>query len=1054
MKNSLLLFTVLLTGMSVFAQRTITGKVTDDKGNPIPNVSVLVSGTTIGATTKPDGTYSLAVPANGKVLVFSSVGMDPVDVSIGSLSVVNTILKGENKILSEVLVVGYGTRKKSEFTGSAATLSNKDFAQRPVTNVVNALAGSAPGIQTSASGQPGDPIAIRIRGYGSISAGNGPLIIVDGSTYEGNISSINPRDVESLTTLKDAATTALYGSRASNGVIMITTKNGNARKPTLGFQASRGFVSRLVSEYERTNPFEYYPLMWEAMKNSRISGSSASTPAVAAQYATDNIAGASGLKYNPFNVPGNQIVDINGKINPNAQLLWGDDLDWAKEISQTGNREEYGVTYSGGSDKSDFFGSVGYTNEQGYTIDAFLKKYSGRVNINTKPTNWIKTGINLAYTYSNSSSSNDGSNTGFVNPFFFARTIAPIYPVYAHNTTTGEYLLDALGSKIYDYGSAMVSGNRPTAAYGGRHVVAETKWNKNKSDGSLLSGRTYVDFTPIKDLILSIKLGGDINTGNTFVYQNNLVGDGAPSGILDKSQFQRRTYTLNEVINYNKKFKAHHVSALLGHENYDYYLLTSAQEKQGQSFPDVYEFDNFVTFNSITSATDRRRIESYFSGLNYDFNSKYLLSLSFRRDGNSRFSSQKRWATFYGAGLGWVLSNENFIKKISWINSLKLRSTYGSVGNDNIGTNYGYQAVYQLGYTNGGSEAGALLQNARPNNDLTWEEAKTFDAGVEFSLFKNRIYGSVEWYHRNSDKVIFNFQFPPSAGGNINGGFSELRNIGSMRNTGLEVDLHADIIKSRDFRWNVGLNASTLKNTITKMPADNPTILNGTKQFQIGHSIYDYWLREWMGVDETNGNALYRANSTTLSATTFVNNKGDIVTTDINNAKKYYAGTAIPDLYGGFNTSFRYKNFEFLVRFKYQLGGKTYDGAYSALNGAGNYGVALHKDILNRWQKSGDITNVPKLDFNKLTDYGAATSTRWLADGSFLNFENVTFSFDLSELILSKIHASSAKFFVSADNVGYLVARKGMNPNQGFSGVTSNVYTPARIITTGLNINF
>ncbi|MGE5107626.1 MAG: SusC/RagA family TonB-linked outer membrane protein, partial [Sphingobacteriales bacterium] len=985
--------------------RTITGKVTDASGNPVPKASILIKGSNDGTTSGDDGSFSLSVSEKVKSIVVSAIGFTPLTVNISGKTDIAVTLESSQKILEEVVVVAYGTRKKSEFTGSAATLSSKEFAQRPVSNVVNALAGSAPGLQTSSTGQPGDALAIRIRGYGSISAGNGPLIVVDGSPYEGNISSINPRDVESVTTLKDAASTALYGSRASNGIVMITTKSGTSRKGTLGFQISRGFISRQIQEYERTNPFEYYTLMWEAMKNSRISGSSASTPAVAAQYATDNIAGASGLKYNPFNVPANQIVDVNGKINPNAQLLWGDDLDWTKEISRTGKREEYGVTYSGGTDKTDFFGSVGYTNEEGYTIDAFLKKYSGRINVNTRPANWIKTGINIAYTYSNSSNASDGTNTAFVNPFFFARTIGPIYPVYAHNTTTGEYLLDALGNRIYDYGSAMVNGNRPTGAYGGRHVVAETKWNNNDFTGSLLSGRTYIDITPVKDLVFTVKLAGDINTGNNTTYQNNIVGDGAPSGILDKSQFLRRTYTLNEVLNYKKKFNAHTISALAGHENYDYYLLTTSQEKQGQSFPGVYEFDNFVTMNSIFSATDRRRIESYFGGLNYDFNSKYLVSLSLRRDGNSRFSSDVRWKTFYGVGLAWVASNENFVKNISWINSLKLRSTYGNVGNDNIGTNYGYQAVYQLGYTNAGSEPGALLQNARPNNALTWEEAKTYDLGTEFSLFKNRIYGSVEWYHRNKDRMIFNFQFPPSAGGNTNGGFSEFQNIGSMRNTGLEIDLHADVIRSRDFKWNIGINASTLKNTITAMPADNPVIVSGTKQYAVGHSIYDYWLREWMGVDEATGNALYRASNTTISSTTFANKNGDIVTTDINNAKKYYAGTAIPDLYGGFNTSVRYKNFELQLRFKYQLGGKTYDGAYAALNTSGNYGVALHKDILNRWQKPGDITDVPKLDFNKQTDYGAGTSTRWLANASFLNFENVTLSYDFSESFLSKLHA-------------------------------------------------
>jgi len=1053
MRKLLVLLAIVLTTTTLWAQRSITGKVTDEKGNPIPNASVIVRGTSVGTTTLENGTYILSLPANAKTLVFSSVGMTDQEIVIGRNNTISISLSSAQKSLDEVVVVSYGTRKKSEFVGSASTLSSQDFAQRPVSNVVNAIAGSGPGIQTSATGQPGDALSIRIRGYGSISAGNGPLIIVDGSPYEGNLSDINPRDVETVTTLKDAATTALYGSRAANGILMITTRNGSAKKPTLNFMASRGWVSRQIAEYDRVNPFQYYPLMWEALKNARISGSSASTPSDAAKYASGNIAGNSFLKYNPFNVAANAIVDTNGVLNPNAKLLWGNDLDWTKEISRTGKREEYGISYSGGSDKTDFYSSVGYTNEQGYAIDAELKKYSGRVKVNTRPLSWFKTGFNAGYTYStNTRSAGDGS-TSFVNPFFFARTIGPIYPVYSHDPATGAYLLDALGNRIYDYGSDMVAGNRPTAAYGGRHVVAETKWNKGEGTGSLFEGRTYVEISPIKELTFTASFGGDLTTGTTSLYQNNLVGDGAPAGILDKSQLQRRTFTFTQMLNFKKTFGDHNVSVLAAHENYDYYLLQSAQEKQGQSFTGVYELDNFLTMNSMTSGTDRKRLESYFSTANYDYKGKYILSLSGRRDGNSRFAPATRWQNFWGLGLGWQISKEDFFQPLTWVNSLKLRSSYGSVGNDDIGTNYAYQATYLLGFTNAGSEPGALLQSAGPNPSVTWEENKTFDVGADFTLFKGRINGSVEWYQRNTNRMLFLFSFPPSAGGTTGGSFSEYQNIGNLKNTGLEIDLHADIIRTRDFTWNVGVNASTLKNTITKMPPTQPTIVTGTKQYSVGHSIYDYWLRQYLGVDPANGNALYRANNTAAS-NTFVRKAGDTVTTDINNAKKYYAGTAIPDLYGGISTSVRYKDVELSVRLKYQLGGKTYDATYAALMGAGNYGAALHVDMLKRWQKPGDITNVPRLDNNQLVNFGAATSDRWLTSASFLNFENVTLLYNFRGSLLSKIHASGARIYLSADNLGSLIARKGMNPNQTFSGVTSYMYLPARIFSTGINLNF
>jgi TonB-linked SusC/RagA family outer membrane protein len=1046
-------------------QKTISGKVTDDKGNPIPEASVKVKGSPSGTITDKEGAFKLSIKTGDKSLVVTSVGFAPQEISIGSTTAFSVSLKSATESLDEIVVVAYGTKKKSEFTGSASTLSNKEFANRPVTNVVNALAGSAPGIQTTTTGQPGDPIAVRVRGFGSLSASNGPLIVVDGSPYEGSIAQINPQDIESLTTLKDAATTALYGSRASNGVLMITTKSGANKKGTLSFQLTTGSVTALVSEYNRVNPFDYYKLMWEAMRNSRLSNAVPSTPAVAAQYATDNIAGAAGLKYNPFNVPGNQVVDITGQVNPNARLLWGDDLDWTKDITRIGKRQNAGMTYSGGNDKTDYFGSVGYTNEEGFTIDAALKRYSARLSINTRPTNWFKTGINVSYGATEGSNAADatsglGASTSFVNPFFFARTIGPIYPVYAHNTTTGDYLLDPLGNKIFDYASAMVTGNRPTGAYGGRHVVAETKWNNNSTKGSLLSGRTYFDVTPMKDMVFSVKFGADVNNSSFSQYQNNLVGDGAGVGILDKIQSLRTTYTLTQQLTYKKKLGMHNMSFLAGHENYNFYFQRTAQQMQGQNFPGIFEFANFTTMNSIESRTDKYRIESYFGGATYDYDGKYLLSLSIRRDGNSRFAEDVRWKSFYGAGVGWVVSKENFLREATWINSLKLRGTYGNVGNDRLldanaaAVYYGYQAVYRLGFTNAGTEPGALLQNARPNNNLTWEEAKTFDAGIDFSLFKDRVYGSVEWYHRNTDKMIFDFQFPPSSGGNTVGGFSEFRNIGKMTNSGIEIDLHADVVRAKNFTWNVAVNATTLKNVIKQMPEANPTIISGTKQYEVGRSIYDYWLREYRGVDPNTGSAIYTPLNTAISTTTYALKAGDTVTTDINNAKKIYAGSAIPKLFGGFSTSLRYKFLEVQLRFRYQIGGKTYDQTYAQLMSAGNYGVALHSDMLKRWQNPGDITNVPRMDANKLTDFGAGTSTRWLTDASFLSFENITVSHDLPKEFLSKIKATGSKFFISADNIAFIVARKGMNPAQSFSGVTSNVYMPARTVTVGININF
>lgn len=1076
MRRILLVFFALgfLHNIAFAQDHIITGVVLDEKNNPVGNANITIQGSSAGTRANESGNFSIAVGSSVKAITVSAVGFAEKIVTVTNDSHYIVILQQSNTALDEVVVLAYGSAKKSEYVGSSVTINSKEFAQRPVTNITNVLSGSGPGIQTSGSGQPGDAVAIRVRGYGSLSASNSPLIVVDGVPLEGAVdgsnsgsvlASINPVDIESVTVLKDASSTALYGSRAANGVIMIVTKNGSSKKGTLNFSASKGIVTRQIKEYDKVNAKDYYVLMWEALKNSRISGASASAPDVAARYATANIAGSSWLKYNPFNVPANQIVDTFGHINPNASLLWPDDLDWTREITRQGKRDNYLLSYSGGNKTSDFYGSVGYANEQGYLIDAYLKRYSARVKANTNPLKWFKTGINAAYSYTNSNSSNSyASNaTAFVNPFLFARSIGPIYPVYAHDPTTGEFLLDENGNKIYDYGSDMVRGNRPSGAYTGRHVVAETKYNKADANGTLFEGRSYLDFLLMQGLNFTVNFGGDVMTNNSFEYLNRLVGDGAPAGILGKSQWQRKTYTFNQLLNYKKGFGNSNFGMMVGHENYDYEFTRTTQQKQDESFSGVYELDNFFTMNSMSSVTDFRRIESYFTTANFDYDKRFLLSASLRRDGNSRFAKDVRWQTFYGFGAGWQVSNESFLQSVNWINALKLRGSYGSVGNDDIRDpndarilkNYAYQSLYLLGYTNGGSEGGALLQTAKTNPLVTWEENLTFDLGTDFSLFKNRVNGSVEYYHRNTNKMLFNFQFPPSSGGNVDGGFSEYRNIGSMKNTGIEIDLHIDVIRKSDFKWNIGINASTIKNTITTMPPTSPSIVSGSKKYEVGHSIYDFWLREWLGVDPQNGNALYRADNTaTLSTTTFVRSAGDTVTTNVNNARKYYAGSAIPDLYGGFSTLIKYKGIELSAKFKYQLGGKTYDGAYAQLMHSGDYGTALSTDALKRWQKPGDITDVPRMDANKLTDFRAATSSRWLTSASFLNIENVTVSYDFDTYLLSKIGASGARLYLSGDNLGFIVARNGMNPNQSFTGLTSNVYMPARIVTAGISLTF
>jgi TonB-linked SusC/RagA family outer membrane protein len=733
-------------------------------------------------------------------------------------------------------------------------------------------------------------------------------------------------------------------------------------------------------------------------------------------------------------------------------------LDWNKELLRQGTRQEYGLSYSGTGEKSDYFASFGYLNEQGFLIKSDFRKFTGRVNVNTQPTSWFKTGFNLSGTLTNSNTANDGSSTGYVNPFYFTRNIGPIYPVYAHDQVTGDYLLDAGGNRYYDYGNMNGTAgvpSRPSGASPGRHVVQETKLNENLFKRNIASGRAFADVMFTKDLKFTTNISVDLTNYSGSTYDNKVIGDGAPAGRASKTSTTTTSYTFNQLLNYTKTINKHNFSVLMGHENYSFNYNYFNGSAQGQAVDGNTELVNFSTINSLTSYTDNYRIESYLSRVNYDYAGKYFVSGSLRRDGNSRFKKEFRWDNFWSIGAGWRIDKEAFMS-ISWIDQLKLRSSYGRVGNDAIRDNngnnvyYPYQALYSLGFNNA-TEPG-IRQSSLPNDSIRWEGAKSADIGIDFSLFKNRLSGSIEYYNRTTDNMIFPVQVPLS-----NGGYTLSKNIGEMVNKGVEIQLSGEIVRKKNFSWRMDVNWTTLKNEITKMPPGQPTIISGTKQLQVGHSMYDYWLRDWQGVDPSDGAALYKA--VTYNTTDGrIRGKEDTVTTNINNAQYKYAGSAIPDFYGSIGNTFTYKAFELSFMFTYQVGGKIYDASYATLMNPGStssagYGAALHVDMLKGWQKAGDITDIPRMDNSKGGIFDA-TSSRFLTDASFLNFRSVSIAYNIPKAWLSRITVSNARLFVSGENLAWLSARKAMNVQQSFTGVTSNTYVPARTFTVGLNVNF
>jgi len=949
------------------------------------------------------------------------------------------------KNIEEVVVVAYGKQTRETIVGSNVQVKSETFEKRAVTNISSAIDGAAPGIQVAAgSGQPGSSASIRIRGFSSattsFSGANAPLYVVDGVIFNGSLASINPNDIESFNILKDAASTSLYGSNAANGVIIITTKKGKKGRHVVNFSSSIGFSMRGIPEYDRISADQYYPIVWESIRNGYITSNPTATVATANTYASSELINI--LKNNIYNVPNNQVV-TNGVLNPNAVKKYND-FNWEDILFNTGARYNYDLNYSGGTEKSTFYAALGYLNETGYSIGSDYERFTGRVSADSQLTNWLKAGVNIFASGENSN--NAYQDDGIVNPYSWSRNIGPIYSPYVIDDN-GNRVIGPDGEPLYDYEST-----RGARAYTGRNAIYESILNTSLTKTNNMNARAYAEAKFLKDF--KFTFNGAYDTRNTYnrSYTNKILGDAAPGGAASRTSTNQFYVTLNQILNYNRRFGQHQVEAILGHENnllrYEYfYGRRTDQVASGND-----DLINFVTTTSLTSTTDNYRKEAYFSRVNYNYNEKYLLSASLRTDASSKFAPENRWEQFWSVGAGWNAHKESFLRNIRFIDELKFRGSYGEVGNENPVNYYGYQSSFELGFNNSGEAGVAFGIAADPN--IKWESNNQTDIALDFGFLDRRISGSFEWYKRETEGLLFSV---PSA---YSSGYptpSVVKNVGSMYNRGLEMSLNLGIIRNSNFSWDLTINASTLKNEITKLfGKDDDQIINGTKKLTIGSSIYDYWLRQWYGVDSNNGDGLFLLDDekiATAPAGSYQLN-GVWVTNKSADAKYDYSGSSIPDVFGSLNNVFRYKNISLQTLITYQFGGKIYDGNYAALMSGFAEGSALHTDISKRWQKSGDVTDVPRLDNNSYAQYGVA-STRWLIDADYVSIRSATLTYNFNDSFLRPIGLSSARMYVSGENLYSFTKRKGLEPAEEFNGTTSSGrFLPARIISLGFNVSF
>ncbi|MEH6406690.1 MAG: TonB-dependent receptor [Leeuwenhoekiella sp.] len=1032
---------LFITQFTMAQQKTITGTVTDDSGMPLPGVNILIEGTRTGTQTNFDGDYQI-IASTGQKLVFTYVGFNSQTKTVGSSSVIDLQLEAGSENLDEVVVVAYGTQTKKSIVGSVTSLDSEVLEKQQLTSVTNAIQGTVSGVNVITSGgQPGDNPTIRIRGIASINASADPLIILDGVPFNGNINSISGDQIESMNVLKDASSTALYGSRAANGVILITTKRGAYNSaPQISLSAVTGLSTPAVDLQDvlGTNDFARYS--WEAQRNTNqyISGQSA---ALAGQNASNGLIAS--LGYNPYDVA--QPVDENGNIVPGANLLW--ETDWKKAIlKQVSIRNEYTLGISGGGESSRYFLSANYLDQEGSVKTSDFKRITTRLNLESKVTNWLTVGLNSSLSSSTQNVPIQSGST-YGSSIQWIYSLSSVYPLYRRNET-GALVTDEFGNSIYDYGqtpSQDVNGVRPL--FGNENAAGALYNNQDRTRRTNITANGYAEVKLTSDLSFKTNISYENYLLDSFSYDNYAVGAASSvGGRVDQDRDITTTLNINNNLNYSKTFGDHTINANAIFETYQ--VKVDALGAQGTGFlPNVTVLNGATTPEGVRGFINEERITSYLGRLAYSYKNKYFVEGSFRRDGSTRFANDSRWGNFYSVGGSWIVSDENFLANSDFLSLLKLRGSYGELGNNKVldsdqnAVYFPYLQLFETGYPELDNTGVVLGGVTDPN--LTWETTALLDLGVDFALFKNRIEGTVGYFTKESIDLIYDRPLPISTGNS-----SITTNTGALKNSGIEVSLNGSIIRNSNVTWSAGLNFAFTKNEITELTQDE--FITGNKKYKVGKSIYDFFIQEWAGVDPSDGYGMWYMDVLDAEG----NASGErALTKDYSAATRYYQDSALPDVTGGFNTDLSVGNFDFNMLFNFSFGGKLYDSSYANLmEGFSSPGYQGSPDLAARWQQPGDITDVP-LFLNSQNDFNS-TSTRFLYDNDFVRMKAITLGYTLPQNVAESISLNTIRFYLRGDNLFTWQSHDGLDPEQNLAGTTNSRSSILKTISVGLNVNF
>ena len=1005
----LTLLLVLVVQLS-FAQEAqmITGTVVDDSGMPLPGVNVLIRGTSEGTQTNFDGKYNIMARPQD-FLVFSYIGFETVEQRVGERPIIDVVLTTDAAELQEVVVMGYVQKRKDEMTGAAVQLGAEQLEEVQAASVDQALQGKVAGLSiTSASGTPGSTTDIRIRGRSSITAGNEPLYVIDGvPVVSGNVSgstgtsslnamaSLNTQDIQSITVLKDASSTAAYGARGANGVIVITTKDGYNGKTVVSLTSTFGFSNPAIEGPQVLTAEERYMLFNEGLINTYGAANGFGTQEGAMEFYT-----------------------------PAAYQAWIDagrpEANWGDLVrNYDAPVQEHTISASGGGDKYNFYTSLGYYAQESVTIGSEFERISGSLNFSHE------LGENFEFTTSNTGSYSyqDGILEG---------------SAYFSSPQAAKFFLPPIDQPYNEDGSLNLDTSLPNPLYIMDADVDDNKFTR------IISNSSLVWHTPIENLDFTTRAGLDYRITNYITYDNRISGDGDDVGGYGFQSFDTGvTYVFQNSLDYFFDIDDQHNFTLKllqeYQENRSYYLWA-----EGNTYPTdgLINLDNAGAPTGVGSNFYDWKIASYLATVAYDFDERYVLNASYRREGSSRFAPENRWGDFYSVGAAWNLHREGFLGDVDAVDMLKLRASYGITGNASIGLN-NYQQL--IGFSSDYGGVGAGFPASVGNQALTWETSESYDFGIDFAFFQNRLTGTVGYYNRLSTDLLLNVPL------SLTTGFaSQTRNVGALENSGFEAELEWNVIRSDDFNFTIGGNFATNENVVLEMPdnaaGEQITISGFNQRTEEGYPVEAWYMPTWAGVDPETGVDTY-----------WTEGVGSEITTNFNEAQRVFQGaSALPTVNAGLNIHLDFKGFFLEASAFYQGGHKVYESWHRYTQGTGRYPLEFYQGIntlLTRWQEPGDITRIPKIEY---TVFPWMYSSKFLFDGDFARLRNVTFGYNLSEAITDYAGVASGRIFVRGTNLATWVKDEYLiyDPEVDATGYT-DMFTPAtKSIIFGVNFKF